>query len=58
MRYCIGLNVAVDLILVFDRGRLFEPGTHASLLRHDGLDANIYDRQIRTVDARLVVVAD
>jgi ABC-type multidrug transport system fused ATPase/permease subunit len=58
MRYCVGLSVAVDLILVFDRDRLVEQGTHASLLRHDGLHANIYDRQFRPVDARPVVVAD
>ncbi|MGH2356379.1 MAG: ABC transporter ATP-binding protein, partial [Candidatus Limnocylindria bacterium] len=31
-----------DLILVFDRGRIVERGTHAELVRHEGLYARLY----------------
>ncbi|MGI8871170.1 MAG: ABC transporter ATP-binding protein [Candidatus Limnocylindria bacterium] len=34
-----------DLILVFDRGRIVERGTHAELLRHEGLYATLYRQQ-------------
>jgi len=34
-----------DLILVFDRGRIVERGTHAELLRHEGLYARLYHEQ-------------
>ncbi|PZR60211.1 MAG: ABC transporter [Chloroflexi bacterium] len=34
-----------DLILVFDRGRIVERGTHAELLRHQGLYATLYRQQ-------------
>jgi ATP-binding cassette subfamily B protein len=34
-----------DLILVFDRGRIVERGTHAELLRHEGLYARLYAEQ-------------
>jgi ATP-binding cassette subfamily B protein len=34
-----------DLILVYDRGRIVERGTHAQLLAHDGLYARLYREQ-------------
>jgi len=34
-----------DLILVFDRGRIVERGTHTELLRHEGLYARLYAEQ-------------
>ncbi|HET6381248.1 MAG TPA: ABC transporter ATP-binding protein [candidate division Zixibacteria bacterium] len=34
-----------DLILVFDRGRIVERGTHGELLRHEGLYARLYAEQ-------------
>ncbi len=35
-----------DLILVLDEGRVAERGTHAALLAHDGLYADLYRRQL------------
>ena len=32
-----------DQILVFDRGRIVERGTHDELLKHEGLYARLYD---------------
>jgi ATP-binding cassette, subfamily B, bacterial len=37
--------LAADLILVLDRGRIVERGTHASLLASGGLYANLYTTQ-------------
>jgi ATP-binding cassette subfamily B protein len=34
-----------DLILVFDRGRIVERGTHDDLVRHEGLYARLYAEQ-------------
>jgi ATP-binding cassette subfamily B protein len=34
-----------DLILVFDRGRIVERGTHDELVRHEGLYARLYAEQ-------------
>ncbi|MEO8638932.1 MAG: ABC transporter ATP-binding protein, partial [Chloroflexota bacterium] len=34
-----------DLILVFDRGRIVERGTHDQLVRHEGLYARLYAEQ-------------
>ena len=39
--------LAADVILVFDRGRIVERGTHAELLAMDGLYARLYDTQFR-----------
>ena len=39
--------LAADLILVFDRGRVVERGTHAELLALDGLYARLYETQFR-----------
>jgi ATP-binding cassette subfamily B protein len=44
-----------DQILVFDRGRIAERGTHDQLLRHEGLYARLYHQQFLTeADARAV----
>jgi ATP-binding cassette subfamily B protein len=37
--------LAADKILVMDRGRLVESGTHAELLAQDGLYAQLYETQ-------------
>jgi ATP-binding cassette subfamily B protein len=39
--------LAADLILVLDRGRLVEQGTHAELLARGGLYARLYDEQFK-----------
>ncbi len=39
--------LAADQILVFDRGRIVERGTHAELLALDGLYARLYETQFR-----------
>ncbi len=39
--------LAADVILVLDRGRLVERGTHAELLARDGLYARLYHTQFR-----------
>jgi ATP-binding cassette subfamily B protein len=40
--------LAADLILVLDRGRLVEQGTHGELLERGGLYATLYEHQFRT----------
>src|SRR5206468_9257261 len=40
--------LAADLILVLDRGRLVDHGTHAELLERGGLYATLYEHQFRT----------
>jgi ATP-binding cassette, subfamily B, bacterial len=40
-----------DLILVYDHGRIVERGTHAELLRHEGLYARLYQQQFLTAEA-------
>ncbi|HEX2221508.1 MAG TPA: ABC transporter ATP-binding protein [Candidatus Limnocylindria bacterium] len=42
-----------DQILVLDRGRIVERGTHAQLLRHEGLYAKLYQEQF-LAEAQLV----
>ena len=37
-----------DLILVYDRGRIVERGTHVELLQHEGLYARLYEQQFLT----------
>ncbi len=39
--------LAADLILVLDRGRIVESGTHAELLAQGGLYAHLYQTQFR-----------
>jgi ATP-binding cassette subfamily B protein len=39
--------LAADMILVLDRGRLVEQGTHAELLERGGLYARLYDEQFK-----------
>jgi ATP-binding cassette subfamily B protein len=39
--------LAADVILVFDRGRIVERGTHGELLALDGLYARLYETQFR-----------
>jgi ATP-binding cassette, subfamily B, bacterial len=39
--------LAADVILVFDRGRIVERGTHAELMEINGLYARLYDTQFR-----------
>ena len=39
--------LAADLILVLDRGRLVEHGTHAELVERGGLYATLYEHQFR-----------
>jgi ATP-binding cassette subfamily B protein len=39
--------LAADLILVMDKGRLVEKGTHEELLVQDGLYASLYETQFR-----------
>ncbi|MCI0399449.1 MAG: ABC transporter ATP-binding protein/permease, partial [Chloroflexi bacterium] len=43
--------LAADKILVMDRGRLVETGTHAELLAQGGLYATLYETQFRVVTA-------
>ena len=39
--------LAADKILVMDKGRLVETGTHESLLANGGLYASLYETQFR-----------
>jgi ATP-binding cassette subfamily B protein len=43
---------AADLILVLDRGRIIEQGTHAELIEHNGLYAELYETQFRAMDTQ------
>ena len=42
--------LAADLILVIDRGKIVERGTHASLLEQGGLYAGLYRTQFRATE--------
>jgi len=42
--------LAADVILVMDRGRIVERGTHDALLAQNGLYANLYETQFRKED--------
>jgi ATP-binding cassette subfamily B protein len=44
--------LAADVILVMDKGRLVEQGTHAELLALGGLYAELYHTQFRDPSAR------
>ena len=44
--------LAADVILVFDRGRLVEQGSHYQLLQQDGLYARLYERQFQALERR------
>ncbi len=51
--------LAADVILVVDRGRIVERGTHAELLEQDGLYARLYREQFSTaVDGLEPMLAD
>jgi subfamily B ATP-binding cassette protein MsbA len=41
-----------DRLVVLDRGRIVEQGTHAQLLERRGLYARLYERQFRDLRAR------
>jgi ATP-binding cassette subfamily B protein len=44
--------LAADLILVVDRGRIVERGTHEELLQRGGLYAKLYRQQFATAATR------
>ena len=43
--------LAADVILVLDKGRLVESGTHAELLESGGLYAELYETQFRHLES-------
>ncbi len=47
-----------DRLVVVDRGRILEEGTHSELLARGGMYARLYQRQFRDDDASLMAVAD
>jgi ATP-binding cassette subfamily B protein len=49
--------LAADLILVVDRGRIVERGTHAELLQRGGLYAKLYRHQF-AADAQRSLTTD
>ena len=43
--------LAADVILVMEKGRLVEQGTHDELLAKDGLYASLYETQFKPAEA-------
>ncbi len=43
----LGITSVVDRVLVFDKGRIVEDGSHAELISHDGLYAKMYRAQAK-----------
>jgi ATP-binding cassette subfamily B protein len=50
--------LAADVILVMDKGRLVERGTHAELLARGGLYADLYNTQFRDAGKRQEAVSE
>ena len=47
---------ALDRLLVFDRGRIAEEGTHEALIRHGGIYRRLFDRQALELTRGLAMV--
>ena len=47
--------IAADVILVVEAGRIVERGTHAELLKRDGLYATLYHSQFAKTDEAVAV---
>ena len=49
---------AMDRLVIMDKGRIVEEGTHNTLLKHGGLYADLWDRQSGGFLAELVAAAE